>query len=79
MTNEKELTKQAGDLSADRPPACGIVEQPNSTEISINAKGMWSGSVKCYGITPDDSFQSALIKALALQKIIRDNNVRLTE
>ena len=68
MTNETETNNMTA-----------IVEQPNSTEISINAKGMWSGSVKCYGITADDAFQSALIKALALQKIIRDNNVRLTE
>jgi hypothetical protein len=56
-----------------------IIEQPHSTEISINAKGMWSGCVKCYGMTAEDAFQTALIKALDLEKIIKEKNVRLTE
>jgi len=61
MTNEQE-TK------------VGVIDQPHSTEISINAKGMWSGCVKCYGITSEDAFQSALVKAVELERIIHTKN-----
>ena len=53
---------------------CKTIEQPHSTEISINAKGMWSGSVKVYGTTCDEAFEKALIKANALDQLIRNRN-----
>lgn len=50
------------------------VDQPHSTEISINAKGQWSGKIKVYGITPEDSYQIALKQAEALESMIKQKN-----
>ena len=33
-----------------------IIDQPHSVEISINAKCMLSGKVKCYGLTPEEAW-----------------------
>lgn len=58
----------------EQKPETKQIEQPHSTEISINQKGNWSGSIKCYGSTPDDAFQTALKKALDLEKLIKEKN-----
>ena len=50
------------------------VEQPNSCEISINAKGQWSGKVKVYGSTIDHAMKSALTKATDLEQVIQNKN-----
>ena len=49
--------------NANTPEKLEQTEQPHSTEISINAKGMWSGKVKCYGNTPNDAYDEAIKKA----------------
>ena len=51
-----------------------LVEQPHSVEISINAKGSWSGCVKCYGPTCDDAMTNALRKAKELETLIKEKN-----
>lgn len=50
------------------------VIQPNSTEISINAKGLWSGKVKVYATTPEESYTIALKQAKALESMIKIKN-----
>jgi len=50
------------------------IERPNSVEISINAKGMWSGKVKVYADTLDEAFNKALYKATELAGIIAKQN-----
>ena len=49
-------------------------EQPHSTEISINAKGQWSGKVKVYGLTPEEAYKTALTYASQLEERIRQAN-----
>ena len=51
-----------------------IIEQPNSVEISINAKGQYSGKVKVYSQTIDHAFSLALAKAIELEALIREKN-----
>lgn len=50
------------------------VEQPHSVEISINAKGQYSGKVKVYAVTPEEALEHALKKAEQLEKVIQDKN-----
>ena len=50
------------------------VEQPHSTEISLNAKGQWSGKVKVYASTPEESYRIALKQAEALESMIKVKN-----
>ena len=50
------------------------VERPNSVEISINAKGMWSGKVKVYANTINDAMIVALLKGVELSVVIRKQN-----
>ena len=50
------------------------IEERNSCEISINAKGKWSGKVKAYGITVDDSFRKAMKIAIKLESLIGVKN-----
>lgn len=51
-----------------------IVERPNSVEISVNAKGQYSGKVKVYADNIDDAMEKAKIKAGELERTIRDKN-----
>lgn len=51
-----------------------LVEQPHSVEISINAKGAWSGCVKVYGTSPDEAMANALKKAKELEVLIAEKN-----
>jgi len=50
------------------------VEQPNSVEISINAKGQYSGKVKVYAATIDEAYTSAIKKAEQLEMLINGKN-----
>ena len=52
------------------------IEQPHSVEVSINAKGLWSGNVKCYACTPEVAMKRALDKAIELDRIINEKNNR---
>ena len=49
-------------------------EQPNSTEISINAKGQYSGKVKVYAKTIEEAYSTALTHAEKLEGIIKGKN-----
>jgi len=51
-----------------------IKEQPNSIEISINAKGQYSGKVKVYAETIGEAMQLATQKAKELEIIIKEKN-----
>lgn len=51
-----------------------IKEQPNSVEISINAKGQYSGKVKCYSDTIENAYIKANEYALKLETLIKGKN-----
>jgi len=51
-----------------------VNERPNSCEISINAKGQWSGKVKCYADTSKDAMSDAMTRAQELEKVIAKKN-----
>jgi len=61
-------------IKAEFATAEAYVERPDSVEVSINAKGMWSGSVKCYAITIEEAMKKALLKAAELEQVIREKN-----
>ena len=50
------------------------IEQPNSAEISINAKGKWSGKVKSYGECLAGAYDLVIEKAEELDKLIKEKN-----
>lgn len=50
------------------------VEEQHSVKISINAKGQFSGEVKCYGRTPDEAEKRTNEKIENLEKLIREKN-----
>ena len=50
------------------------IEQPNSCEIAINAKGQWSGKVKVYKETIEAAKEAALFQAEDLAKTIKEKN-----
>jgi hypothetical protein len=49
-------------------------DQPNSVEISINAKGVYSGKVKSYSKILSEAYSEAVIKATELEELIRQKN-----
>jgi len=49
-------------------------EKLNSVEISINAKGQFSGKVKVYADTINEAMQLATLKAGELEIIIKEKN-----
>ena len=49
-------------------------EKPHSTEIGINAKGQWSGKIKCYAETPQESYNETIRLAEELEKKIKTKN-----
>lgn len=51
-----------------------IVEQPNSCEISVNAKGQYSGKVKVYACSIVSAMALAIVKAEELEKLIKVKN-----
>lgn len=50
------------------------IESQQSVEISINAKGQYSGKVKVYATTIDDAYNQALLKAAQLEELIKKKN-----
>ena len=50
------------------------LEKPNSCEISINAKGAWSGKVKVYAETIEEAREKALKYAGELDVLIKEKN-----
>lgn len=51
-----------------------VTEKVNSCEVSINAKGMWSGKVKVYAETINEAMEKALLKATELESLIKRKN-----
>ena len=51
-----------------------LIEQPNSVKFGINAKGLFSVEVKCYGITPEDALTKATKIASEVELIIKTKN-----
>lgn len=51
-----------------------IVESPNSVEISISTKGVWSGKVKVYAPTSEEALEKAIKRAEELKLIIGGKN-----
>ena len=49
-------------------------EQPNSYEISINAKGQYSGKIKVYAETIETARLLALQESKLLESLIREKN-----
>lgn len=53
-----------------------IHQSQSSVEISINAKGLWSGKVKAYADTVEEAQELALEKASTLEtKIVEKNEL----
>ncbi len=50
------------------------LEFQNSVEISVNAKGNYSGKVKCYSKTIDEAYKLATDKASELDALIKVKN-----
>ena len=51
-----------------------IVDQPHSVKISINAKGNFSGEIKCYGSTPEEALKKTTELVKQVETIIREKN-----
>ena len=51
-----------------------VNEQPHPVKLAINAKGKFSGEVKCYGKTPEEAMKSATAQAKILETMIQDKN-----
>jgi len=52
-----------------------ITEKPHSVEISVNAKGQYSGKVKVYAETIEEAMELSLLKAKELYGVISHQNV----
>jgi len=50
------------------------IEEKHSVKFGINAKGNWSGEVKCYGQTPEESFERAKRMAEQGAELIKAKN-----
>lgn len=50
------------------------VEQPHSVEISVNAKGLFSGKVKVYASTPDEALKECTRLAKDVEDLIKIKN-----
>ena len=51
-----------------------IHSSQSSVELSINAKGQWSGKVKVYADTVEEAFNLAQEKATSLSQKIEEKN-----
>ena len=51
-----------------------IHSSQSSVELSVNAKGQWSGKVKVYADTVEEAFELAEQKATILSQKIEDKN-----
>ncbi len=56
------------------PESREINSSQSSVELSVNAKGLWSGKVKVYADTIDEAFNLAEQKATILSQKIEEKN-----
>ncbi len=61
-------------MDEKKESATAIIEKRDSCEISINAKGHWSGKVKVYDFTVEEARDKALKEANELAKLITEKN-----
>jgi len=50
------------------------IEQQQSVEIAVNAKGQWSGKVKIYSETIEDAYMKAHLFGEQLERKIKEKN-----
>ncbi len=50
------------------------IEQPNSYEISINSKGLYSGKIKVYAKTIEEARKQATKESIMLEALIKSKN-----
>lgn len=50
------------------------IEERHSVELSINAKGQFSGKVKCYGQTPEEAMERTTKLTQQVEQLIKDKN-----
>lgn len=50
------------------------IEQPNSVEVSVNAKGQYSGKVKVYSESIKGAFDLAVEYSTKLEELIKGKN-----
>ena len=50
------------------------IEEQHSVKVSINAKKLFSGEVKCYGSTPEEALSRTLKLAKELEILISEKN-----
>lgn len=52
-----------------------VNERPNSCEINISTKGIFSGSVKCYADTLENAFEETKKRAMELEAFLKEKNI----
>ena len=55
-------------------PGEEVKEQPNSCEISVNAKGQYSGKIKVYAETIEEAFDKSEKYAKKVEDLIKEKN-----
>jgi len=51
-----------------------IIEQPHSVKFAMNAKGLVSAEVKCYGSTPGEALKRACDLLAQVEIVIKQKN-----
>jgi len=74
-----DIAKKAAHEIREMKDACAsiqkvITEKPHSVEISVNAKGQYSGKVKVYAETIEKAMELSLLKAKELNIVISEAN-----
>lgn len=62
------------EFGMNQPASQPINEQPNSVELSVSTKGIWTGTLKVYAKTLDDALVQAKAKALEMEQWIKEKN-----
>jgi len=77
MEEEQKLDCIPDKADNVQPKTIGVeaaIEQPNSIEISLNAKLQFSGKCKCYAPTIEEAYNKAIEYAAKLETLIKEKN-----
>ena len=79
MINMEEIMEGSKEEIREIRDACAtiqkvITEKPHSVEISVNAKGQYSGKVKVYAESIEKAMELSLLKAKELDIVIAGRN-----
>jgi len=75
LKEKKTVKKPNGKVEEEKTKAAEVVVDPkDSVKISVNAKGQFSGEVKCYALTPDEAMEQATKLVVTMEAIIREKN-----